>query len=59
MAMAKRAAKITLGAADVLLVVDVQNSFLAGGALAVTRADEVVVGINRLAPSFLNGELTQ
>ena len=57
--MAKRAAKITLGAADVLLVVDVQNSFLAGGALAVPRGDEVVAVINRLAPGFLNVVQTQ
>ena len=55
MAIARRAAaNITLGAADVFLIVDVQNDFLPGGALAVPRGDEVVPIINRLAPSFLN-----
>src|SRR3970282_41809 len=34
---------------DVLLVVDVQNDFMPGGALAVPRGDEVVPIINRLA----------
>ena len=52
-------ATITLGAADVFLVVDVQNDFLPGGALAVPRGDEVIAVINRLAPGFRNLVQTQ
>jgi nicotinamidase/pyrazinamidase len=43
----------------VLLVIDVQNDFLPGGALAVPRGDEVIQVINRLAPRFANVILTQ
>ena len=42
-----------------LLVVDVQNDFMPGGALAVPRGDEVVPVINRLAARFENVVLTQ
>jgi nicotinamidase/pyrazinamidase len=35
-----------------LIVVDVQNDFCAGGALAVPEGDEVVEPINRLASQF-------
>ncbi|WP_373047545.1 bifunctional nicotinamidase/pyrazinamidase [Vulgatibacter sp.] len=35
-----------------LIVVDIQNDFLPGGALAVPHADEVVPVINRLLPCF-------
>jgi nicotinamidase/pyrazinamidase len=35
-----------------LLVVDVQNDFLPGGALAVQHGDEVIPFINRLMPRF-------
>jgi nicotinamidase/pyrazinamidase len=44
---------------DVLLVVDVQNDFCPGGALAVPRGDEVVPIINRLAARFRHVVLTQ
>lgn len=44
---------------DVLLVVDVQRDFCAGGALAVPDGDEVVPVLNRLARSFENVILTQ
>jgi nicotinamidase/pyrazinamidase len=37
---------------DALLVIDVQNDFCPGGALAVERGDEVVPVINRLMPIF-------
>jgi nicotinamidase/pyrazinamidase len=47
------------GETDVLLVVDVQNDFCAGGALAVPRGDEVVPLINRLACAFPHVVLTQ
>lgn len=43
----------------VLLVVDLQNDFLPGGALAVERGDEVIPVINRVAPRFENVLLTQ
>jgi nicotinamidase/pyrazinamidase len=42
-----------------LIVVDVQNSFLPGGSLAVPKGDEVVAPINRLARVFRNVVLTQ
>jgi nicotinamidase/pyrazinamidase len=42
-----------------LIVVDVQNDFCPGGALAVPRGDEVVPVINRLVQRFDNVILTQ
>jgi nicotinamidase/pyrazinamidase len=42
-----------------LVVVDVQNDFIPGGALAVPRGDEVMPVINRLAARFENVILTQ
>lgn len=42
-----------------LIVVDVQNDFMPGGALAVPRGDEVVPVINRVAARFPNVVLTQ
>ena len=42
-----------------LIVVDVQNDFMPGGALAVPKGDEVVPLINRLASRFENVVLTQ
>ncbi len=49
----------TAGENDVLLVVDVQNDFCPGGALAVPRGDEVIPVINLLASQFANVVLTQ
>jgi nicotinamidase/pyrazinamidase len=43
----------------VLLVVDIQNDFLPGGALGVARGDEVIPLINRIAARFDNVLLTQ
>jgi nicotinamidase/pyrazinamidase len=43
----------------VLIVADVQNSFMPGGSLAVPRGDEVVPIINDLARRFANVVLTQ
>jgi nicotinamidase/pyrazinamidase len=51
--------KITIGAGDVLLVVDVQNDFCPGGNLAVPLGHEVVPLINRLAAQFRHVVLTQ
>jgi nicotinamidase/pyrazinamidase len=44
---------------DLLLVVDVQNDFCPGGALAVSGGDEIVPVINRLARDFGHVVLTQ
>ena len=49
----------TFGDNDVLIVVDVQNDFCPGGALAVPRSDEVVPIVNRMAARFRNVVLTQ
>ncbi|WP_439392244.1 bifunctional nicotinamidase/pyrazinamidase [Bradyrhizobium sp. PMVTL-01] len=44
---------------DVLLVIDVQNDFCTGGALAVPAGEKVVPAINRIAQKFTNMVLTQ
>jgi nicotinamidase/pyrazinamidase len=44
---------------DALLVVDVQNDFMPGGALAVTNGDAIVPLINALAKKFDHVILTQ
>jgi nicotinamidase/pyrazinamidase len=44
---------------DLLLIIDVQNDFCAGGALAVPDGDAVVRVINRLAGRFEHIALTQ
>jgi len=44
---------------EVLLIVDVQNDFCPGGALAVAEGDAIVPSINRLAQSFAHVILTQ
>ena len=44
---------------DVLIVVDVQNDFCSGGALAVPGGEKVVPAINRIAEKFENVVLTQ
>ncbi len=44
---------------DALIVVDVQNDFLPGGALAVADGDAVIPVINAVAPEFENVVLTQ
>ncbi len=45
--------------ADLLLVIDVQNDFCPGGALAVPGGDEVVAVINRMTPHFRHCVVTQ
>lgn len=42
-----------------LLVIDVQNDFCPGGALAVTGGDEIVAGINAAMPDYAAVILTQ
>ena len=44
---------VTNGGRRALIVVDVQNDFCPGGALAVERGDEVVAPLNRLIAEFL------
>ena len=44
---------------DTLIVVDVQNDFCTGGALAVPDGEKVVPAINRIAQRFENVVLTQ
>src|SRR6516225_9642326 len=44
---------------DLLLIVDIQNDFCAGGSLSVPGGDEVVPLINRLASAFAHAALTQ
>lgn len=46
-------------AADALIVIDVQNDFCPGGALAVAGGDEIVGGINALMAEFPVVVLTQ
>ena len=51
--------RIAPGKTDVLLVIDVQNDFCPGGALAVPDGDAVVPLINRLVQVFPDVLLTQ
>jgi nicotinamidase/pyrazinamidase len=44
---------------DVLIVIDVQNDFCPGGALAVPEGDAVIGPIHRVAPYFAHIVLTQ
>jgi len=48
-----------IGPQDALVVVDVQNDFCPGGALAVADGDAVIEVIQRAAPSFEHIVLTQ
>ncbi len=44
---------------DALIVIDVQNDFCTGGALAVSDGEKVVPAVNRIAQKFENVVLTQ
>jgi nicotinamidase/pyrazinamidase len=44
---------------DALIIIDVQNDFCPGGALAVPRGDEIILAVNRLAADFAHVILTQ
>ena len=48
-----------IDASDVLLVIDVQNDFLPGGALAVPGGDAIVPLVNRLIKAFVQVVVTQ
>ena len=53
------AGKIKPAANSALIVVDVQNCFVSGGTLPVTKGEDVVPVINRLAAAFDNIVVTQ
>ncbi len=53
------AGKIKPGANAVLIVVDVQNCFVTGGTLPVTKGEEVVPVINKISAAFQNIVATQ
>ncbi len=44
---------------EVLIIIDVQNDFCPGGALAVPEADQIIPAVNRLATEFAHVVLTQ
>ena len=50
---------LTITASDVLLVIDMQNDFMPGGALAVGEGVAIVPLVNRIATLFANVALTQ
>lgn len=50
---------ITIDADDVLLVIDIQNDFVRGGALAVPGGDSIVPVVNRLVRTFAHVVVTQ
>ena len=52
-------AKVKPGSRDVLVVVDVQNDFIPGGALAVKEGDVIVPLVNQLGAGFEHVILTQ
>jgi nicotinamidase/pyrazinamidase len=54
-----RATRVKPDATSALIVVDVQNCFIAGGTLAVPHGEDVVPVINKIAPAFQNVILTQ
>src|ERR1700749_284686 len=50
---------VTISSQDALIVVDVQNDFCPGGALAVKDGDQIIEVIHRIAHSFEHVVLTQ
>jgi nicotinamidase/pyrazinamidase len=50
---------VAISPTDVFIVIDVQNDFCPGGALAVPEGDAVIAPIHRLAPLFSHIVLTQ
>jgi nicotinamidase/pyrazinamidase len=57
--MSQNSGTRSAGDRDVLVIVDVQNDFCPGGALAVPHGDAVVPAVNRLAARFAHVVLTQ
>lgn len=52
-------ASMQISASDVLVIIDVQNDFCPGGALAVAEGDAVLSPIHKIAPHFQHIVLTQ
>lgn len=50
---------VQISSQDVLLIIDVQNDFCPGGALAVAGGDEIIPVIHTIAPLFQHIILTQ
>ncbi|RXH56945.1 nicotinamidase [Granulicella sibirica] len=50
---------MNLSATDCLLIIDMQNDFLPGGALEVKEGDQIIPGLNELAGRFEHVILTQ
>jgi len=50
---------MTRNGQEILVIVDVQNDFCPGGALAVPEGDQIVPAVNRLAAGFAHVVLTQ
>jgi nicotinamidase/pyrazinamidase len=50
---------MTINPTDALLIIDMQNDFCPGGALAISGADQIVPIINTLAAKFSHVLLTQ
>jgi nicotinamidase/pyrazinamidase len=46
-----------LGKKDALIIVDVQNDFIAGGSLAVPKANQVIAPLNKAGKTFQNHHL--
>ena len=44
--------KINISQSDALIIIDVQNDFISGGALAVPGGDEIIDGINAVSAIF-------
>lgn len=44
--------KVSISPQDALIIVDIQNDFIPGGALAVKGGDEIIQGINQVAAIF-------
>jgi nicotinamidase/pyrazinamidase len=43
---------ITISASDVLIIIDMQNDFMPGGALQVEEGDQIISDINKIAEIF-------
>ncbi len=57
--MTRGSSRRSPGERDALVIVDVQNDFCPGGALAVPGGDAIIPAVNRLAARFAHVVLTQ
>lgn len=51
--------RFSVGDTDVLIVIDIQNDFCSGGALAVPGGETIIGAVNRLGVKFAHVVLTQ